>query len=253
LIGCLGDDGFAAQLSKNLVAENVDCSSVRNAANTASGVAMIVVSDSGENQIVVVLGANALVSRQDVDRNRKLIRNSDVLLLQLEVPLDTVLYAIANARFLGTRVLLDPAPAPLDAPDELFDVDLICPNVTEAEVLTGQNINTIKDVELAARALAKRGARAVAITMGEMGTALLDEQGFVVIDPFPTKAVDSTAAGDGFAGAVAVHWAETGLLRDAIARGNAAGSIAASSHGAQPSMATREEIDQRLNQAAQNT
>ena len=253
MIGCLGDDGFATELSKNLIAEDINCSSVRNLADTASGVAMIVVSDSGENQITVVPGANAFVSRKDVDRNRLLIQNSDVLLLQLEVPLDTVLYAISNARFLGTRVLLDPAPAPLDAPDELFDVDLICPNVTEAEAMTGQKIQSIEDVELAAQILAKRGARAVAITMGDKGTALLDEQGFVVIDPFPTQAVDSTAAGDGFAGAVAVHWAETGLLRDAIARGNAAGSIAASNHGAQPSMATRAEIDQRLKQATQNT
>lgn len=249
MIGCLGDDGFAMELSSNLVTENVDCSNVRAMTEISSGVAQVIVDDSGNNQIVVIPGANALVSRRDVDQNIELIKRCDLLLMQLEVPIDTVLYAIEVAKIVGTRVLLDPAPALVDAPDELFDVDLICPNLGEAEMLAGLKIGSLEDIQRAAKNIAGRGARAVAITMGDKGTALLDEKGFAVIHSFPTQAVDSTAAGDGFASAVAVHWAETGQLRDAIVRGNAAGSIAASAHGAQPSLATRAQIDQRLLEA----
>ena len=246
MIGRVGDDGFADRLIDNLSREDVDCRSIQRTVATPSGLAMISVADSGENQIVVVPGANGFVSCGDVDRYADLIQNCDVLLLQLELPIETAVYAIRIARSAERRVILDPAPAPAQAPDGLFNVDLICPNETEAAALTGRNTATEEGLAAAARDLQQRGSKAVAITRGDQGTLLLDGETMANIAAINVTAVDATAAGDAFAGAVAVRWSETGSLVDAVHWGNAAGAIAASRPGAQPGMATRAEIIARL-------
>lgn len=203
---------------------------------------MIAVADSGENQIVVVPGANARVTNDVVQSAACVIQQADVLLLQLEIPLNSALEAIAVARKAGTKVLLDPAPVPNQFTDALVGVDLICPNLTEAATLTGTRISSTGHIEAAARQLHRRGAQAVVITLGQSGAALFDGQEFSIVAPFPTQAIDSTAAGDAFAGAMAVRWAESAPLRDCVVFGNAAGSLSASREGAQPSMALRHEI-----------
>jgi ribokinase len=244
LIGRVGDDGFATRLVGHLSEAGVDCSAVQATGESPSGLAMIAVAESGENQIVVVPGANACLRPEDVDRYASIIRSCDVLLLQLEVPVASVMRSIELAREAGVRVILDPAPAPTALPAGMYDVDLICPNETEAATLTGQAIDSTQGLQAAAQTLHARGAQAVAITLGGRGTLLFDGKAFLQVAPYPTTAVDSTAAGDAFAGAVAVRWAESKSLADAVRWGNAAGALAASRHGAQPSMATREEIEQ---------
>ena len=209
------------------------------------GVALINVAEDGENQIVVVPGANGCLTRQDVEQFSQLIAEADVLLLQLEIPMDCVLHAIGIAKNCKTRVILDTAPVPDHWSEELFDVDLICPNETEAAALAGQPVETTKQAETAARTLHQFGARAVAITLGSSGTLLHDGMSTTLVEPFETDSVDATAAGDAFAGAVAVHWVESGSLPAAIRFGNAAGSLAASRTGAQPSLPKRAEIDMK--------
>lgn len=242
MIGRAGSDGFAECLLMDLKDDRVDVESIERSP-CPSGVALITVADDGENQIVVVPGANGCMTPADVDRYANLIADADVLLLQLEIPMDCVLHAIEVARDGDTRVILDPAPVPADFPSELFQVDLICPNQTEAAALAGLPVGTLDQIEAAARRLQEREAKAVAITMGAGGTLLLDGKTMSHVESFPTEAVDTTAAGDAFAGAVAVYWAEGNSLIDAIRFGNAAGSIAASRAGAKPSLPTRSEIE----------
>jgi len=244
MIGRVGDDAVAARLRQNLQANRIDCSAVLTSASCPSGLAMLVVDNAGENQIVVVPGANALVTPEDVDRYADLIGASDCLLVQLEVPLATVVHAVEIARRLGVRVILDPAPVPSGAiPESLLSVDFLCPNETEAMRLAGVADETPESMEIAAQRLHDRGARQVAITRGADGTLLHDGRCTRNVDTLSITAVDCTGAGDAFAGAFAVCWAETNDLLHAVRWGNVAGALAASRHGAQDGIPARADID----------
>ena len=253
MIGRVGDDGFAERLRANLAAEDICCHAVQTTDQTPSGVALINVSDAGDNQIVVVPGANGMVSCCDVDQFADQIKAADVLLVQMEIPQDVVISAIRLARSAGTRVILDPAPAPVTISEGLLEVDLICPNETEAAALTGLPLDTTESIEAAARRLHHAGAQAVVITLGDQGVVLFDGDTFSVINAIPINAVDATAAGDALAGAIAVRWAESDSLQEAVRFGNAAGAIAASRPGAQPSLPTRSEIEQSLSESNVNS
>ena len=246
MVGRVGDDGFADRLAGNLENEGIDCAWVQTTAGCASGVAVVAVEQSGQNAIMVVPGANGRVTVEDVHAARGVIEASDIVLVQLEVPLDTVLTAMEVARSAGVRVILDPAPAPIESPvelqAELLQADLLCPNESEAAALTGLPVDTVSQVEDAARELQRRGAKSVAITLGEQGCLLRDGDQQTLIPPYPATVVDTTAAGDAFAGALAVLWAEGAPLAEAVRFANAAGALAASQTGAQPSMAHRTEI-----------
>ena len=244
MIGRVGDDAFAGRLLGKLQEEGIQCEWVQSTPACASGLATVWVEQSGQNSILVVAGANAQLSVADVHAARPAIESSDLLLLQLEVPIVTVLAAIDVARQAGVRIILDPAPAPAECSPKLIDVDLICPNEAEAAAISGRTIGCIEDVEAAARELHRRGAKHVAITLGERGTLLWDGNQSHLVEAVSTTAVDTTAAGDAFAGALAVYWAEQNDLLDAVQFANAAGALAASREGAQPGMGTRDEIDE---------
>jgi ribokinase len=243
MIGRVGDDAFAERMIESLSNNQVDCEGVVRTRGCASGLAVVTVEASGQNSIMVVPGANGQVSCEDVQRHRTAIEQAAVILLQLEIPIESVLECIAIAKSAGVRVIVDPAPVPKLWTDALLAVDLVCPNEMEASAITGIPIETFEDASNCARILHQRGARHVAITMGERGTVLLTNDQLHVIPSFPVEAVDSTAAGDAFAGALAVRWAETDDLVEAVRFGNAAGAIAASRHGAQPSMGNRQMIE----------
>lgn len=242
-IGAVGSDAFAARLMGNLSRYGIDCHAVSIGVQQASGLAIIAVDQHGQNSIMVVSNANASVTRDEVNAARALIQSSDLLLVQLELPLDAVLAGIEIALQAGVRVVLDPAPAPSEFPPQLLAVDLICPNESEAATLTGLPVESIEDARRAADALHQMGARHVAITMGERGTWLRSEDESCLIPSFQVRAVDTTAAGDAFAGALATRWIKTGDLFDAVRFANAAGALAASTHGAQSSMATQHDIE----------
>ena len=195
------------------------------------------------NAMMVVPGANGQLLESNIEHHRKLIESADVLMLQLEIPTPSVIAAIQIAKRCGVRCILDPAPVATDWTDELLDVDLVCPNETEAAALTGIEINSIEDAEAAARQLQTRGAKNAIVTLGEKGTVLLTGESFQHIPPTPIQAVDTTAAGDAFASALAVEWANTSDLLHATRFASVAGALAATKFGAQQSLANRNEIN----------
>ncbi|MEN0110462.1 MAG: ribokinase [Planctomycetota bacterium] len=248
LIGRVGDDAFAGRLLDSLSGNGVRTDRVASTEGIASGVATISVADNGENAILVIPGANALVTPADVAAARESISAADTLLLQLETPQETIVAAIAVAREAGVRVILDPAPVPATVAAGLLDVDIICPNETEAEALLGRSVGATADERLAAaKALTQLGARTAIITLGAEGavwTTRDGESGTVAapkIDP-----VDTTAAGDAFAGALGLRLAEGADLPTALRFACAAGSAAATRLGAQPGMPTRAEVEALL-------
>ena len=255
MIGRVGRDDAATTLLKNLQAEGINTEHVSCPGSDAekseisSGIAVVMVERSGENSIVVVPGANGIVSVEDIDRAAATIQQSDVLLVQLEIPVETVMYACRMARQAGVRIILDPAPAPGNVPEHFFDVDLICPNQSEAASLLDQSVSSIAEAKAASDALIRKGAQNVIVTMGKQGAVLNDGTDITVVPPCVVEAVDSTAAGDAFAGALAVYWSELSSLVDATRFACAAGALAASKPGAQPGMPSRSEVEQLMNQS----
>ena len=242
MIGRIGDDAFSIRLRNELMQHGVNCGCVVGTADCASGLAVVSVESSGKNAIMVVPNANGRLTEQDVLDNRQFIEQCDVLLLQLEVPIPTVLAAIDVARSYGVPIILDPAPVPALWDDKLLDVDLVCPNEFEASMITGLSTRTPEEVVAAARELHRRGSKQVAITLGERGTLLFDQRGQRWVDPFSVEVVDTTAAGDAFAGALAVFWGCTKELDRSARLANAAGALATTRLGAQQSMANRDQI-----------
>lgn len=247
MVGCLGVDSFAADLQDSLEESGVDLTHVRRDLQTSSGVALITVDEAGQNSIVVVPGANYALNAQDVQNAEALFKGAQVLLLQLEIPLDAVQRAAELARAHGVKVVLNPAPArPL--PAELLEkVDLLVPNETESELLTEMPVKSQADASAAARKLQEMGAAAVILTLGEKGALLADKDGERLFPAFPVKAVDTTAAGDAFLGGLAAALSEGKMLDEAVRWGNAAGALAATRMGAQPSLPQRADLEKLLN------
>jgi ribokinase len=243
MIGRVGEDAFAKRLVANLQSEGIDCTQVQHTKDYSSGIAIVAVEESGQNSIIVIPGSNNVLSTNDVEKARSVIESSDALLLQLEVPMDTVLAAVQVAKQAGVKVILDPAPVPKNFPQELLQVDLLCPNELEAEALSGIEVKTKEDAIEAAEVLQNKGAAAVVLTMGDKGALIKDQNGRVIIPPFPVNAVDTTAAGDAFAGALAVYTEKGHSLYEAVRFDNAAGAIAASRPGAQSAMGSMNEIE----------
>lgn len=246
MIGRVGDDAFADRLVGNLQNAGVQTHHVQETQASASGLAVVAVEDTGQNSIMVVPGSNGQVCVEDINDAQQVIESSDMVLLQLEVPVEAVAASIRIAKSAGVRVVLDPAPAPNAWLDCFFEADLMCPNETEAASFYGSPVENMAHAEAAAHAMHKKGAANVAVTMGEQGTLLYDGNYAHVIDPYRVNVLDTTAAGDAFAGALAVSWAEQDNLVDAVRFGNAAGALAASRMGAQPSMGSRAEIEQLI-------
>lgn len=248
MIGSLGDDTCAETLRTSLTNAGIDIRHVSTVSSCGSGVAVINVEDSGQNCITVIPGANAYLSVNDLYAATDLIQAADVLLLQLEIPVETVLAAIGLAKQFGVITVLDPAPALRAVPPHLLHVDVLCPNETEAEVLTGIVVRQESDAARAARRLRDLGARQAVITLGERGALICDENDRCEMIPSCViNPVDTTAAGDAFAAALALRLAEGADLSMATRFACAAGAVAASRPGAQPSMPDRQDVDQLLN------
>jgi ribokinase len=247
MIGRVGADAFAEELLVNLVSSGVEAGFVKRDADSATGVALIVVDEAGENIIVVASGANMQLSEADVEAVEQVISSSDVLLLQLEVPLSVVTRAAQIAQANGVTVILNPAPARQLPPDLLKLVDILVPNESEAELLTGLNVSLQGDLENAAKVLLDSGARSVVITLGGRGAFFTSPSiEAEKIDSFQIEPIDTTAAGDAFLGGLSVTIAAGGSLQEAVRFGNAAGALAAMRFGAQTSLPSRDEVLQLL-------
>lgn len=246
LIGRVGRDAFADSLLDNLAAAGVDYTFVAQDVEAATGMALIVVDDAGQNSIVVIPGANMCLSPADVDAAEAIIAAADVLLLQLEIPLDTVTRAAELAHGHGLTVVLNPAPArPL--PIALLSlVDVFVPNESETALLTGIPVSDQAEAEAAATALRVSGVDTVILTLGDQGALLAREGEMRLFPAFDVTPVDTTAAGDAFVGSLAVALAEGKSLTEAVRWGNAAGALATTKLGAQPSLPNRQVLETLL-------
>ncbi|GGE26029.1 ribokinase [Marinithermofilum abyssi] len=246
MVGRLGEDLFTEPVLQNLRKEGVETEYIQIDPTSATGIAHITVDAQGDNSIIVVPQANANLSRADVDRVEDLIARSSLLMLQLEVPLETVVYAARVAKKHQVPVILNPAPAqPL--PEELYrSVDVLTPNETETEILTGIQVNDLESAKIAARELLGRGVKTVVITLGENGSLLASASGFTHIPARKVDVVDTTAAGDAFNGGMAVALAAGKPILDAVQYGGTVGTLAVTKFGAQSSLPSLEEVNEFL-------
>jgi ribokinase len=242
----VGDDVFGRQAVQGFVADGIDTSRVLTDSDAPSGVALIFVDGSGENSIAVASGANARLTPDDVLSARDAIASADVLVAQLETPVDTVRAAVELAAEHGVRVVLNPAPAQPLGEEILRHVSVLTPNETEAELLTGIEVSSDAAALEAAKKLNALGVDAVLITLGSRGAFLFDSDRADLVPGFEVKAVDTTAAGDVFNGALAVALAEDNPIAEAVRFANAAAALAVTKLGAQPSAPTRDEIEAAL-------
>ena len=247
MIGQVGNDPFGRILIESLARANVDTSGVQVSA-TATGTAAILVLPTGENLIVISPGANGTLTPDAVAGRLYAIESGSILLTQLEVPLATTDLCLRVARERGAITILDPAPAQGLASELLASVDLLTPNQTEAAFLLGSNIEieSYEEAEQAARELLERGPSAVILKLGSLGVVVATRSAVYRVPGFAVKAVDSTAAGDTFNGALAVALAENRALEEAVKFANAAGAISVTRHGAQSSIPRRAEVDDFL-------
>ena len=211
--------------------------------NEPSGVALIMVDGAGQNSISVALGANNFLSAEDVAPALETIEAGDIVLLQLEIPMATVDACVATAAAKGARVILNPAPAAIVSNDTLSKLYLITPNQTEAQTLTGIEVTDITSAELAAQKLVSQGVERVVITMGSQGAYLYEDGKGEVVPAHKVNAVDTTAAGDVYNGALCAALAEGATLTDALHFAAKASAISVTRAGAQPSIPTRAEVD----------
>jgi ribokinase len=243
MVGRVGEDSFGPTLLQNLQDNKVDTTHV-GSGEYATGTAIIVVDASGQNSIVLSPGANGEVSPEDLDAVS--FDKASTLLLQLEIPLETVIHAARTARQNGLRVILNPAPAqPL--PDSLLaDVDILVPNESELQLLTGVPINDTASSRSAAGQLLAKGVSTVIVTLGANGALLVSGEGATHIPSFNVDVVDTTAAGDAFIGGLAAALLAGESLEEAVRYGNASGALATTRLGAQPSLPTANAVKQLL-------
>ncbi|CNB41516.1 ribokinase [Yersinia similis] len=245
-IACVGDDDIGERVRQQLTADNIDTQPIEAITGATTGVALIFVNSDGENVIGIDAGANSAVTPEYLRRYQQQVIDADALLMQLESPLDTVIAAAKLAKQHQTQVILNPAPA-RKLPDELLAlVDMITPNETEAERLTGIHIELDDDAAKAAQILHHKGIATVIITLGSRGVWLSEQGKGKLVAGFKVNAVDTIAAGDTFNGALLTALLEGQSMDAAVRFAHAAAAIAVTRSGAQPSIPWRTEIDSFL-------
>ena len=244
MVGRVGADSFRVELVQNLQDAGVQTDNVFVDETVSSGVAMITVAHNGDNQIIVIPGANGKVNQEDVERLSRILPDAKALLLQLEIPINTVVAAAQTAKNANITVILDPAPAQADLPAQLYPlIDIITPNEVEAGQLVGFPVDGEDAAAKAAGVLLQRGVKSAIVKLGAKGVVCATEEEVFFVPAFSVEAVDTVAAGDAFnAGLAAALY--TGLsLHQAVVWGAAAGALAATKLGAQTSLPDRFTFD----------
>lgn len=244
-IAAVGDDSYGAESVQGYQSDGINTENIKVCRGIPSGVALITIADSGENAIAVASGANALLRPDDLEEVEEAFDEAEVMLIQLETPLDTVQKAVEMAREMGTSVILNPAPA-AELPEAILrNVDILTPNETEAETLTGITVKDKNDAVRAAAALHHKGIGTVIITLGADGAFVSDEESGLstIIGGFKVNAEDTTAAGDTFNGQLAVALAEGMELEKAVLSAHAAAALSVQRLGAQASVPHRQETE----------
>lgn len=247
MVGRVGDDIFGQDMRRNLASEGIDTEFVLESQGVSSGVAVITIEETGQNDIVVIAGANGLVTAADVEAARKAIAGTQVLLCQMEIPMEANLAALRIARVAGVTTIFNSAPVSSEVPDEVFALaDIFCPNEGEAELVTGIPVHTLDDARLAAEVILQHGAKAALITLGPRGSLYVSAEEEAHIPAPQVSAVDTTGAGDAFVGSLAFFLASGLALHDAIARANAIAAISVQSPGTQASYPRRAALPESL-------
>jgi len=246
-IAKLGNDVFAEQSLDNFKKETVNTKHVIQTNEAPSGVALIMVDDEGNNLIVVAPGANQTLLPADVKRAESDIASCGAVVAQLEVPLETIEFAAKMANDLKVPFVLDPAPAQELGPELLRMVDVLTPNETEAQILTGIEVTDEESARAASKNLLERDIKAVILTLGGKGFLLADKKEARYVSAQKVDAVDSTAAGDAFTGSLAVGIAENKALLDAALFANYVAALSVTKMGAQSSMPTLQEVKSFMN------
>ena len=246
LVAKVGNDVYGDQAIEGYRQEGIETRFILRDAKVATGVALILVDEAGENLISVAPGANHALVPRDILAAADLIREADVIMLQLEIPLDTVATVARLAAEGGIPVMLDPAPAPEGplAAELLRCISFLTPNETEAQRLTGIRVTDQSTARAAAEQLLAAGAKCVIVTLGKSGALLVDANGSQMIEAFPVVTCDTTAAGDAFNAALACAIGSGESVEAAVVKGCAAGALAASRLGAQTSLPTAAEVQQ---------
>jgi ribokinase len=248
MVGKVGEDTFGSELVANLEREGIDITHVRMQGGVSSGIALITLDASGQNSIVVAQGANMHLMPEEVVEVWGLIQDVDSVLVQLEIPLETVQTAVRLGKDRGARVILNPAPAPTEplSPRIYEAVDILTPNESEAKSLTGSS-----DLEGAAQRMLEWGVKGVVITCGDSGVLVAGRDRPIENYPaFEVEVVDTVAAGDAFAGGLGVALAEGMSMGEALQFAQAAAALSVTRRGAQPSLPTRQEVLQFLSESA---
>ena len=240
MVGCVGPDDYGRRLTEDVAADGVDVDQVR-IVDSPTGVALIVVDERGQNQIALAQGANALVDPETVEFAADLIGTAHVVVAQLETPLESIVAAAEAARDAGVPFILNAAPARADLQELLPLVTVLVVNETELEIVLGSRAEPGEEAA-AALELLERGPRAIVVTLGSRGSLVVDAAQSIAVPTHPVKVEDSTAAGDAFVGALAARFAGLDRLEEAARFASAAGALACTKPGAQPSLPTEAEV-----------
>jgi ribokinase len=247
IIGRVGNDNFGLELINNLKKYGVETENILIDETVSSGIAVITVDEKGENNIIVIPGANGKVNQDDINRLSDLLIDAKFLLIQLEIPLETVILAAQKAKEANIKVILDPAPAPKNLPDEIYQfIDIITPNETEASQLVGFPVNDVETAAQGAKILLQKGVKCAIIKLGTKGVYCATKQERFYIPAFSVNAVDTVAAGDAFNGSLAAALFEEKTLREAVVWGAATGALATTKLGAQSSFPDRITLEKFL-------
>ncbi len=243
MVARVGSDLFGPATIENFRKQGIDPTHVKQVEGLSSGVAPIFVEPSGQNRILVVKGANDALKPADVDAASDVLKSADCIVLQFEIPVETVYYTVAFARKHGIRCIVNPAPAqPVDMM-ALKDLDYFVPNESEAETITGQPVKTVEDARKCAEKLVDGGINRVIITLGANGSLLASRDEIEHIAPFAVKSIDSTGAGDAFIGSFAVFLGEGLPEKEAVRRANLYAALSTTGVGTQKSFYQRSNFD----------
>ena len=247
MVAKLGRDVFGQNTLDNFRSYDIDCTHVLFTDKAFSGVAPIAVDTEGNNSIIIVTGANDLLSAEEIEAARPAIAAAQILVCQLEIPLDTTIAALRIARQEKVRTIFNPAPGRSSLPEEMFALsDILCPNESETELITGLPTGSLEEADTAARALLAKGAGSVILTLGERGSLLVTEQQKQHIPSKKVKTLDSTGAGDAFIGSLAYFVAAGKTLPEAVRRANDIAAISVQASGTQSSFPNATDLPAEL-------